>query len=87
MIQSPFLSICIPTMNRRLELERTLARLLMRDQTSSFQIIVSDNYSADGTPEFLNQMESQEPRLQHIRQSSRVTFDQNVLACVSKATG
>jgi glycosyltransferase involved in cell wall biosynthesis len=87
MIQSPFLSICIPTMNRRLELERTLARLLMRGQTSSFQIIVSDNYSADGTPEFLNQMESQEPRLQHIRQSSRVTFDQNVLACVSKATG
>ena len=52
MIQGPLLSICIPTMNRRPDLERTLASLLTRDQNNSFQVIVSDNCSADETDNF-----------------------------------
>lgn len=87
MSPGPFLSICVPTMNRRQQLERTLETLLKRDQINSFQIVVSDNCSTDGTSDFLNLLGRQDPRLEHIRQSKKITFDRNVLACVSQATG
>ena len=87
MTSEHFLSVCIPTMNRHHELKRTLNTLLSQSQTSMIQFVVSDNYSNDGTANFLNQLASEYPRLTYFRQKSRISFDQNVLAAVNRASG
>lgn len=57
------LSICIPTYNRKCELERQLKTFLpfVNDNKEKVELIVSDNDSKDGTAKYLESLKDQYP--------------------------
>ena len=81
------LSICIPTLNRKNALEKTLQALLTPDLPSNVQIVVSDNASTDETPIFLASLGLKYPNMNSVRQKEKVIFDSNVAFCVANASG
>lgn len=81
---APLVTIGIPTLNRLHYLRLAVASALTQ-QFDSFEVVVSDNASADGTQEFLQQ--HADPRLRSVRQAERIPMTENWNACVHAARG
>ena len=62
-------TVAIPTYNRKGLLRATLASVL-EQQNVSFEVIVLDNASTDGTPEFVESM--RDPRVQVSRATTNI---------------
>jgi glycosyltransferase involved in cell wall biosynthesis len=70
----PKLSIVVPTRNRCDTLRHTL-RTIFAQKTSSIEIIVSDNFSDDGTGQYVSSLE--DPRLKYINTGRRLSMSEN----------
>ena len=79
----PLLSIIIPTMNRRNLLEEVIGSILVPNSSLSLEIIIADDGSSDGTPEYCSE-------LQNVHGSERVVISrtqQNQGAQVARNRG
>ncbi|HLU90741.1 MAG TPA: glycosyltransferase family 2 protein [Cyclobacteriaceae bacterium] len=79
-------SVCIPTYNQSLYLEKAI-RSANRQTLAPYEIIVSDDASTDETPEVLNRLSAEIPHLKIIRQPANLGTSLNVDACLRAATG
>jgi GT2 family glycosyltransferase len=64
-------SVLIPTCNKQQELRRCLEAVLAQDFSGSFEVLVCDDGSQDGTTEMLGDWQQSEPRLRYFRQEQR----------------
>ncbi len=87
-LAAPLLSITIPTYNRAPFLAELLEVLLpqVRDEPRA-ELVVSDNASADGTPELLAGFQERGLPLRHLRNAENVGSDGNFLQCLEAARG
>jgi len=83
----PLLSICIPTYNRRVYLENTIAALAPILARAPVEIVVSDDASSDDTPAFLAELAAREPRARIVRQPKRLGGFANTLFVLRAARG
>lgn len=68
------LTIVVPTRNRRDTLSHTL-RTILSQRCPSIEIIVSDNFSEDGTRDYISTL--CDPRLKYINTGNRVSMSEN----------
>lgn len=79
-------SVCIPTYNRYELLVRAIASV--RAQVGvSYELVVSDNCSTDGSWERLEALAAEEPGLRLQRNPSNLGFAGNLNACLEAASG
>lgn len=91
-MNSPLLSICIPTYNRPHYLERALKSLTEQildnpNLSSQIEIVVSDNCSPEETRKVAESYQKNFPQVKYFRNETNVGFDKNILNVVTKATG
>jgi glycosyltransferase involved in cell wall biosynthesis len=80
----PLVSVCIPTYNRRAQLEQTLATI--RNQTyQNYEVIVCDDCSTDGTYEFLSSLHW--PCLTVLRNEKNLNLPGSLTRLLSHAQG
>lgn len=77
------LAICIPTYNRAPLLRETVEAI--RRQSTSVEIVVSDNASTDATPEFMGELAARDPNVIYVRQPRNRGADANYLEVVHHA--
>lgn len=83
----PFLSVCVPTYNRRQKLAECLGQLLPQaERHGEVEIVVSDNASTDDTPTFLASLPA-DPRVRILRNETNLGMDGNTLALMAAAQG
>lgn len=78
------LSVIIPTKNRCATLEHTL-KTIMNQSYEDFEVIVSDNFSEDGTRKVVEHYS--DGRIKYYRTESRLGMSENWERALSKATG
>jgi len=83
-IVSPLVTIAIPTFNRAELLEGCL-RAALAQTYPNFEVLVSDNASADSTPQLLQRFDDR--RLRVMRQTSNIGLLPNWNACLAEARG
>lgn len=66
----PVLSVIIPTRNRAETLRRTLAAWRAHNASETFEVVVVDDGSEDGTPGVLTEASAQDPRVRAFRQEA-----------------
>jgi hypothetical protein len=81
---SPLVTIAIPTFNRAELLEGCLGAALAQTYPH-FEVLVSDNASADTTPQLLRRFDDR--RLRVMRQTSNIGLLPNWNACLAEARG
>lgn len=83
----PILSVCIPTYNRGVLLNKLLGQIynLTAVTKSKIEICISDNFSSDSTPEVINEWQ---PKLEFItvRQNSNIGGSRNFQAVAALST-
>lgn len=90
MIDYPFLSICIPTYNRKNYLQALLNDIieqLNQYNKGFFEIIISDNASDDGTEIMVKELAKVCRQICYYKNRSNIGFDKNVLNVLDKAKG
>ena len=80
----PMLSICIPTYNQAQYLPLSIGSALAQD-FDSFEVVVSDNLSTDGTADYLNSIT--DPRVRVVRPDRHMTRGEHFDFCVSRSSG
>ncbi len=83
------LSIAVPTLNRCQHLQTTLPLLLeqVAHRTESIQFLVIDNFSDDGTEEFMRKIRAQYPFVEYLRFTTRTALDGSFERCVDHSSG
>ena len=81
---SPFLSLCIPTHQRK-ELLGELLGTIFPQMTSEVEIVISDNGSADGTKEYIQNLNSK--AIFYFKYEKVVPCGENLMNVVSLAKG
>ncbi len=82
-VTHPVLTIAIPTYNRARYLAELLC-VLQRQGTPDTEVIVSDNFSTDGTQEVTNAFKG---RIRVSRNARNVGADANLVCCLEQARG
>lgn len=85
MVQSPLLSICIPTYNRAKNLDKTL-EIITKDyyyNEKIIEIVVSDNCSSDNTQEVVSKYKS----VKYYRIDNIISAGENVIKVLEYGTG
>lgn len=80
------LSICIPTRNRAPLLARHLAHIA-QFRTLDYEVVVSDNCSADNTAEVVESMRPYIKHLYYLRQDKPLNFYETMIAACNVAAG
>jgi len=80
----PKISVCIPTFNRISLLPCAIASVLNQSE-QDFELIVCDDGSSDGTPEFMS--EYTDPRIKYIRHSQNIGKSNNMRSGFDAASG
>jgi hypothetical protein len=83
----PTLSICIPTYNRLTYLRVALESILPQLEAGSVELIVSDNCSTDGTPNYISELSSNFPSFRYIIQDHNVGLERNMIAAILASKG
>jgi glycosyltransferase involved in cell wall biosynthesis len=65
-VKNPLVSVVLPTHNRAAFLERAIRSVVAQTETN-LEIIVVDDASSDGTPELLNRLLGNDPRVRILR--------------------
>lgn len=91
-MNTPILSICIPTYNRSVYLRDCLEsiKIQLDDDTTLLEVIevvISDNCSTDDTEKVAEQYRPFFKNFTYGKNETNVGFDMNVVAVVTKATG
>ncbi len=81
---APRFSIIVPTRERLRTLGPCLRSCLYQTHTT-FEVVVQDNASADGTGEFVQSLD--DPRIKYFRNASRTSMRQNFENAFANATG
>src|SRR5271155_1124204 len=82
--QDPLVTVAIPTFNR-VGLLKDCVFSALAQSYKRFEVLVSDNASTDGTPEFLATIS--DPRLRVVQQKSNIGLNGNWNACLTAAKG
>lgn len=84
-----YLSICIPTYNRKNYLQNTLDSIISQKIFTSGQIeiIVSDNASIDGTEEMVQQFIASSPYIRYYRNETNEGVNVNIYKALNYGTG
>lgn len=82
----PLVSICIPTYNRRMSLERAVD-YARKGTYRNIEIIIADNCSTDDTEKYCNKLCSQDARIRYYRQSKNVGPNANFNFVMKMAIG
>lgn len=85
-MQTPLLSICIPTYNRAEYLEKSLDSLVNQENFSQIEVVISDNASTDTTSEVCRKFTEQYPNIFYHRNEENI-HDRNFPAVLMKAHG
>jgi len=86
----PKLSICIPTCNRLNDLKTCLGWLLPQVAAApagQVEVVIVDNASSDGTPEYLDGLPGQYPFVRVFHNPRNLGFDGNTARCIECANG
>lgn len=90
-MQTPILSICIPTYNREADLGHLLKNLAEEIQTlpslDMVEVIISDNASTDNTQKLVESFQKDYPNIKYLQSSVNLEFDPNVINACSGASG
>jgi abequosyltransferase len=87
-IDSPLLTIGIPTYNRAEYLDGLLATIQEQTQGESrVELLVSDNASADGTDSVVETYQARGLAIRYIRNNTNIGPDRNILQCYQEAAG
>ena len=80
-MQSPLLSICIPTYNREKYLQECLDSIIGQEgfSTQDIEIVISDNASQDGTMSLVESYKAKYPNIQYFRNAENIGAIRNVL--------
>jgi len=86
----PLLSICIPTYNRAIKLNRSLS--ILKEQlvglNDEVELLVSDNHSPDNTQKIVSEfIKKKELHIKYNRNEKNLGFDGNFFYCINQATG
>ena len=89
-MNSPLLSIAIPTYNRCNYLLEVLPQILKQcdeidSQADKIEVLVSDNASTDNTQERIKELHH--PRIKYYRNTANIGGDANFIECVKRANG
>ena len=71
-MQTPLLSICIPTYNRAEYLEKSLDSLVNQENFSQIEVVISDNASTDATSDVCRKFTERYPNIFYTE--TRTTF-------------
>jgi glycosyltransferase involved in cell wall biosynthesis len=82
--REPTLSIGMPLYNAGSYLRSALDTLLAQDETS-FELLISDNVSTDGTEEVCREYAQRDPRIRYMRLTEHVGPGENFLAVLGRA--
>jgi glycosyltransferase involved in cell wall biosynthesis len=86
----PLLTVAIPTWNRSLYLNDTLKQIhqeLTKSAAGNVEILISDNFSSDNTPEVVDQAKMSGLNLRYIRNLENIGSDANIAQCFNMANG
>lgn len=90
-MNSPLLSICIPTYSRAEKLRRCLDSITVQfadpEVISQMEIVVSDNASADNTEDLIKNYQLKYPQIRYARNAANLGFDRNVDAVLKLGRG
>jgi glycosyltransferase involved in cell wall biosynthesis len=84
-----YLSICIPTYNRKEYLKRTIESLISQDyfKSGEIEIVVSDNASVDGTDEMMRQYIAMETLIRYSQNDTNEGVNLNIHKALTMAEG
>lgn len=84
-----YLSICIPTYNRKSYLQKTIDSIIAQPffQSGEVEIIVSDNASDDGTEEMVQQYITLTPYIRYYRNKTNEGVNVNIYKALNLGTG
>jgi len=88
--KQPLLTVAIPTWNRSFYLENTLKQLhqeLGDCVADNVEILISDNFSSDNTPEVVEHAKKLGLNLRSIRNRENIGSDANIAQCFNLASG
>lgn len=83
-MNTPFLSVCIPTFNRVGYLKKCLKSVLA-DISDDVEVIVQDNASTDGTEQWMGSFSH--PNVRYYRNAENVGLVNNVIQIIANAKG
>ena len=83
------LSICVPTFNRAISLERTLGMIIsqMDGYESIIEVVILDNCSPDDTEEVARQYAEKYNYIRYYKNHENIGFDRNVDSVIKKSSG
>lgn len=87
MLNTPSLSICIPTYNRKDKLKQTLDCLMSQCLGKNIEVVVSDNASDDDTSDYCLHQSANHKFFSYYRQKRNIGFADNLISVLSKANG
>ncbi len=85
-MQTPLLSICIPTYNRAEYLEKSLDSLVNQENFSQIEVVISDNASTDATSDVCRKFTERYPNIFYYRNEENI-HDRNFPVVLMKAHG
>jgi len=85
-IAKPKVSVCIPVYNGIKTIEFAISSVL-KIQNITFELVIVDNNSTDGTFEFVNNASTFDSRIKCYRNSKNIGFPLNYFECLFKAEG
>ncbi len=90
-MDSPLLSICIPTYNRagyiRDCLDSIISQFTDPEMQKRVEIVISDNASSDNTTEVVKEYQAKYPTILYSRSETNLGFDRNFLNVINHAQG
>jgi glycosyltransferase involved in cell wall biosynthesis len=85
--KQPLISLCIPTYNRAVILEKTIKRIVSYDSfDSNVEIVISDNCSTDNTQAVCEQYAAKYDNVSYYRNQEN-TFDYNFIQALDRGKG
>lgn len=87
-INSPLISICVPTFNRAVQLDKCLNSIYSQiGNDSLFEVFVSDNNSTDNTKDIINKYSSLYGNLTLNKNETNIGADKNIAVTIEKSKG
>jgi abequosyltransferase len=87
-MNKPRLSICIPTRNRSVYIEKTLASIVCQERfLKECELVVADNCSNDSTREVLEKYSEKYENIKYERRDKNYGVEDNVIKVVTMASG
>lgn len=86
-MKSKKLSICIPTYNRGIYLNRLLKMLFKENQENVIEIVIGDNNSTDETEIIVKKWQKKMKNIKYIKNKKNVGFDNNLNNIIKNSNG